>query len=123
MRDRTYWVYLLTNASTSVLYVGVTRDLERRVAEHAAGADPGSFTARYRVRRLVYAERFTSPRDAIRREKQLKGWTRAKKRALVDAANPAWADLRVGDGADGHRAQGSDAPVGGEPRGDGREDA
>ena len=59
--------------------------------------DPDSFTARYRADRLVHAEPFGDVQDAIRRERQLKGWSRAKKRALIDAANPAWVDLRAGD--------------------------
>ena len=92
--SKTYWVYVLTNAKTTVLYVGMTNDLGRRLAEHEAAADPTAFTARYRARRLVYAEAYPDPRDAIAREKQIKGWRRAKKRALVDAANPAWRDLR-----------------------------
>ena len=68
---RTYWAYILTNRS-GTLYVGVTNDLERRMAEHAAGG-VGSFTGRYALDRLVYAEPYPSVRDAIAREKQLKG--------------------------------------------------
>ena len=93
---RTYWVYLLTNRS-GTLYVGVTNDLARRLAEHAAGG-AASFTGRYALDRLVYAEPYPDIRDAIAREKQLKGWRRAKKVALVNAANPAWRDLRGGVG-------------------------
>ncbi|MEM1116292.1 MAG: GIY-YIG nuclease family protein [Bacteroidota bacterium] len=94
MPGTTYWVYLLTNAKTTVLYVGMTSDLTRRLAEHEAGDDAEAFTARYQTHRLVYIEAFGEVRDAIRREKQIKGWRREKKRALVDAANPAWRDLR-----------------------------
>ena len=94
MAAKTYWVYILTNAKTTVLYVGMTNDLARRLAEHEAGTDPEAFTAQYRTHRLVYTEAFGEVRDAIRREKQIKGWRREKKRALVDAANPAWRDLR-----------------------------
>ena len=91
---QTYWVYILTNRS-GTLYVGVTNDLERRLAEHATGG-AASFTGRYALDRLVYAEPYPDVRDAIAREKQLKGWRRAKKVALVNAANPAWRDLRGG---------------------------
>lgn len=93
MPGRTYWVYILTNASTSVLYIGMTSDLARRLAQHRSPTDPDAFTARYRVSRLVHAEPFREVRDAIAREKQLKGWTRSRKRALVSAENPAWHDL------------------------------
>ena len=89
---RTYWVYILTNRS-GTLYVGVTNDLERRMAEHAAGG-VGSFTGRYALNRLIYAEPYPDVRDAIARGKQLKGWRRAKKVALINAANPGWRDLR-----------------------------
>ena len=96
MRDKTYWVYLLTNASSTVLYVGMTSELATRVAQHKERSDTDSFTARYRTDRLVHAEPFSDVQDAIRRERQLKGWTRAKKRALIDAANPTWAERRAG---------------------------
>ncbi|GAB5535018.1 MAG: hypothetical protein Rubg2KO_12670 [Rubricoccaceae bacterium] len=95
VRDKTYWVYLLTNASSTVLYVGMTSELTVRMAQHQARTDPGSFTARYRTDRLVHAEPFRDVRDAIRREKQLKGWSRAKKRALIDAENPACDELAI----------------------------
>ena len=89
---RTYWVYILTNRS-GTLYVGVTNDLERRLAEHAAsGAE--RFTGRYALDRLIYAESYPEARDAIAREKQLKGWRREKKVGLVNASNPGWQDLR-----------------------------
>lgn len=90
-RSYSYWVYILASRSR-VLYVGVTNDLARRVAEHRAG-EGGAFTKRYRVHRLVHAEEHRDVRDAIAREKTLKGWTRARKVALVEAANPEWADL------------------------------
>ena len=85
---KTFWVYILTNRS-GTLYIGVTNDLARRSAEHEADADGErrSFAGRYDVGR-VYAEPCDTARDAIAREKQLKGWRRAKKVALVSAANP-----------------------------------
>lgn len=92
---RTLWVYILTNRS-GTLYVGVTNDLERRAAEHEAegrGARK-SFAGRYDLDRVVYAEPFDDARAAIAREKQLKGWRRAKKVALITSANPTWRELR-----------------------------
>ena len=87
-----YFVYMLTNASRTVLYTGVTGDLTRRLAQHRSG-ETGGFTARYRAHRLVYFEQTTDVRAAIAREKQLKGWSRAKKDALVESVNPLWQDL------------------------------
>ncbi|WIM09374.1 GIY-YIG nuclease family protein [Enhydrobacter sp.] len=87
-----YYVYILTNASRQVMYVGVTNNLENRVAEHREGKG-GDFTRRYRVGTLVYAEDYKYVEDAIAREKEIKGWRRSKKDALVEAVNPSWADL------------------------------
>jgi putative endonuclease len=75
-----------------VLYIGVTNDLTRRVQEHKQSLIPG-FTQQYRVTRLVYFEEFDDIRDAIAREKQLKGWLRARKLKLIEARNPTWDDL------------------------------
>ncbi|WP_422017462.1 GIY-YIG nuclease family protein [Reyranella sp.] len=83
----TYYVYILTNVKRNVIYVGVTNDLGKRVAEHRAGIG-GAFTRQYRVHTLVYAEEYQQIEDAIVREKQIKGWRRSKKDALVEAANP-----------------------------------
>ena len=95
MRDvttrKSYWVYLLSSR-TRVLYVGVTNDLARRLAEHRAG-EGGGFTKRYNVRQLVYCEEHDDIRDAIHREKQIKGWRRARKVALIERDNPEWRDL------------------------------
>jgi len=74
------------------MYVGVTNNLENRVAEHRSG-NGGVFTQRYRVHTLVHAEEYRYIEDAIAREKEIKGWRRSKKDALVEATNPAWADL------------------------------
>jgi putative endonuclease len=87
-----YYVYILTNANNTVIYVGVTNDLPRRLSEHKSGAID-SFTKRYRVHKLVYFEEYHNPNDAISREKQLKGWRRSKKNALVETTNPSWSDL------------------------------
>jgi len=90
-----YYVYILTNVKRNVMYVGVTNNLENRVAEHQAGKG-GSFTRQYRVNTLVYAEEYQYIEDAIAREKQLKGWRRSKKDELVESTNPSWADLLGG---------------------------
>ena len=89
--DRTYWVYIMTNRS-GTLYIGMTNNLIRRVQEHRLGRISG-FPAKYKISRLVYAESFGEVRDAIAREKQLKGWNRAKKLAMIAASNPDWRDL------------------------------
>jgi putative endonuclease len=86
-------VYILANLNRSVLYVGVTSDLFKRIPEHREGLSPGSFTSRYRVDRLVHFEPFRDIVAAIEREKQLKGWSRAKKIALIESANREWRDL------------------------------
>ncbi len=86
-----YHVYILSNTSRT-LYIGVTNDLRRRVEEHRAGIG-GDFTRQYHCHTLVWCERFRNIRDAIAAEKKLKGLSRAKKVALVDAMNPKWLDL------------------------------
>ena len=88
----TYYVYILANQFNSVLYVGVTNNLERRIAEHQSGLIDG-FTKKYRVHKLVYYESCHDVRDAIAREKQLKNWNREKKRFLIEQMNPEWKDL------------------------------
>jgi putative endonuclease len=87
-----FYVYILASHSRT-LYIGVTNELERRVYEHKTKAEPGSFTAKYNIDRLVYYEETTDAIVAIEREKQLKGWTRAKKIALIERMNPLWEDL------------------------------
>jgi len=87
----TYYIYIMASRSR-VLYIGVTNDLARRVNEHKRGLDAG-FTSKYRVTRLVYFEEFADIRDAIAREKAIKGWKRSRKITLVEARNPAWEDL------------------------------
>ena len=91
---RSYWVYILASR-TCTLYVGVTNDLQRRVFEHKEGQTPG-FTKRYGVNRLVYFEGFGDVTQAIAREKELKGWRRARKVDLVESMNPEWRDLSQG---------------------------
>jgi putative endonuclease len=84
--------YILTNSTRTVLYIGVTGDIHARIAQHRA-AQGSVFTGRYRVRHLVYVEHFQQARQAIRREKELKGWRRARKNALISLTNPEWQDL------------------------------
>ncbi len=87
-----YYVYMLTNWNNKVLYTGVTNNLKRRVYEHQNGLADG-FTKRYKTHKLVYFDTTTDVKSAIAREKQIKGWTRAKKNALVNELNPEWKDL------------------------------
>jgi putative endonuclease len=87
-----YYVYILTNDAGTVLYVGVTNDLQARLADHAAGVG-GEFTRKYRCSQLIYFEVFDDVRQAIDREKQLKGWRRSRKEALIRKANPGLANL------------------------------
>jgi putative endonuclease len=88
---RRFYVYILANRSRT-LYVGVTNDITRRVLHHRAGT-ASRFTDRYGITRLAYVEITNTPQDAIAREKQIKGWARAKKVALIETANPTWDDL------------------------------
>ena len=86
-----YFVYILCSHSRT-LYVGMTNDLELRVREHKDKLIPG-FTVDYNVSRLVHFEGFGDAREAIAREKQLKGWVRRRKIALIEERNPSWDDL------------------------------
>ena len=88
---RQYWVYILASRSR-VTYVGVTRNLDRRLNQHRTGRS--HFTAKYRVTRLVYLEPVWGRDAAVAREWQIKGWSDAKKRALIASNNPTWDDLR-----------------------------
>ena len=89
MKD--YYVYILTNKSRT-LYAGITNDLNRRLYEHKNKLIEG-FTKKYNISILVYFELFNNPDDAIRREKQIKGWLRKKKIDLIESTNPEWKDL------------------------------
>ena len=86
-------VYILTNKNQSVLYTGVTNDLEKRLYEHKTKVYPNSFSARYRTYDLVYFEEFNRIDDAISREKQIKAGSRRKKIDLINSINPDWIDL------------------------------
>lgn len=98
MRKRTYYAYILTNAHHTVLYVGVTNDMRRRLAEHRSGRG-SAFTRRYNVGKLVWLEAFDDVRDAIACEKRLKAGSRRKKLDLIAEQNPTWRDY----GEDLHR--------------------
>ena len=89
MKD--YFVYIMTNRSET-LYTGVTSDLERRVYQHKHKLIPG-FTSRYRINKLIFYEMTSNVEAAIAREKQIKGWLRKKKLALVATINAEWRDL------------------------------
>lgn len=90
---KTYYVYIMSS-DAGVLYVGVTNNLETRVQQHKSKSIPG-FTQRYNVTRLVHYEVFESINAAITREKQMKGWVRVKKLALIEETNPTWQDLSL----------------------------
>ncbi len=88
-----YYVYILSNITGTTIYIGVTKDLIRRVYEHKHNMDPDSFTAKYDIHKLVYYESTSDVHAAIEREKQLKGWDRKRKNKLVESMNPRWEDL------------------------------
>jgi len=94
MKIHLYYVYILTNSSNNVLYVGVTNDLERRCYEHKQKLIKG-FTQKYNVDKLVYFEVFDSIELAIFREKQIKGYSRSKKDKLINEFNLEWKELSV----------------------------
>ena len=86
-----FYVYILTCDTNSVLYVGMTNDLKRRIYEHVTEMHEG-FTKRYHLHKLVYFEEYPSAYEAIKREKQIKGWKRERKLALVETQNKDWRD-------------------------------
>lgn len=95
MRIYIYYVYILTNAHHTVLYTGVTNDLERRCYQHKHKLIKG-FTQKYNVDKLVYFEQFDYIDLALAREKQIKGYSRAKKFALINQMNKEWKELSIG---------------------------
>ncbi len=92
IRMNSYYIYILTNKNNSVLYVGVTNDIVRRIWEHKSKSIEG-FTKKYNVDKLVYYEKFDDPNSAIAREKQLKAGSRKKKLDLIKSFNEGWKDL------------------------------
>ena len=91
VREHKYWMYIMASLS-GTLYIGVTGELLARALQHKAGEVEG-FSRQYKCNRLVYYESFDDVRKAIGREKQLKGWRRSKKIALIEKMNPRWEDL------------------------------
>ena len=87
-----FYVYILTSNNGNAMYIGVTNSLPRRISEHQNGLIDG-FTKTYHVHKLVYYESFSDVQYAIAREKQLKGWRRARKNELIEGVNPTWQDL------------------------------
>jgi putative endonuclease len=91
MRQYNFYIYILTNHNRKILYTGVTNDLERRLQEHYFGDDnTNSFTYKYKCFYLVWFERHQYINHAIEREKEIKGWVRAKKIKLIEEENPTW---------------------------------
>ena len=89
---KTYYTYIMSNKNNTVLYIGVTNDLKRRVEEHKSGLIPG-FTRKYNCHKLVHYETFSDINQAIEREKTLKGWIRKRKDELINMYNPEREDL------------------------------
>ena len=90
--NRDYFVYILTDKARKTLYIGVTNDLPSRLWQHR-NPEKVTFSQRYHCIVLVYYEQFPDPLSAITREKQLKGWRREKKNALIEQMNPLWEEL------------------------------
>ena len=89
-----YFVYILSNWNDSVVYIGVTSNLPKRLYEHRNGLADG-FTKKYNVHKLVYFEQTSDVYSALSREKQLKNWSRSKKNTLIEQQNPTWRDLSL----------------------------
>ena len=89
-----YYVYILSNWNDSVVYIGVTSNLPKRLYEHRNGLADG-FTKKYNVHKLVYFEQTSDVYSALSREKQLKNWSRSKKNFLIEQQNPTWRDLSL----------------------------
>ena len=91
-RDKPYCIYILTNRTNKVMYVGMTNDLQRRIREHKGRMIEG-FTKKYNVDKLVYFEESSDVLSTIAREKEIKKWRREKKNQLVATINPEWKEL------------------------------
>ena len=89
-----YYVYILTNKNRTVLYTGVTGNIERRMYEHKNKLIEG-FTKKYNADKLVFCESFNNVNDALEAEKKIKGWKREKKISLIEEKNPCWVDLSL----------------------------
>ena len=96
MRNYNYYVYILTSYYGRAMYIGFTNNLERRIQEHKSGLIEG-FTQKYQIHKLVYYEYYQNASAAITREKELKGWKRERKNALVQSVNPEWKEILLFD--------------------------
>ena len=92
MWSKVYYVYILTNFTKTVKYIGVTNNLSRRFYEHKNGLIEG-FTKKYQIKYLIHFESYTDIKEAIEREKQIKSWSRKRKEQLINKTNPNWEDL------------------------------
>ncbi|PKD44615.1 GIY-YIG nuclease family protein [Rhodohalobacter barkolensis] len=90
-----YYTYIITNRKSGTIYTGMTNDLAVRIYQHKQKLVPG-FSKKYNLNKLVWFEEHRTPQDAIDREKQIKGWKRYKKIALIEEMNPQWMDLYKG---------------------------
>ena len=91
--EKSWYVYVATNYSNTVLYTGITNNIVRRAYEHKANNDTLSFSGRYHLYKIVWVQEFSSPDEAITAEKKIKGWTRAKKLELIQTVNPSLSNL------------------------------
>jgi putative endonuclease len=95
MFNRNYYIYITTNEAKTVLYVGITKNLKKRIQEHFNNrGKPNSFAGRYYCYNLIYYEYFSSAADAIQREKEIKNLNRRKKTVLIETKNPSWRFIR-----------------------------
>lgn len=90
---KNYFVYMLTNHTNTVLYIGITSDLKRRIYEHKEGINISSFSKKYKLYKLIWYEVYSNPEEAILIEKKIKGWKRNKKIELIKSKNPNLKDL------------------------------
>ncbi|MDD3911610.1 MAG: GIY-YIG nuclease family protein [Bacteroidales bacterium] len=95
MRQKQYYIYILTNKRNTVLYTGVTNNLSARTWQHIEKQNAKSFTAKYNLNKLVYMEEYPNIYDAIAREKQIKAGSRKNKIGLIENINPEWKDLLI----------------------------
>ncbi len=95
LMDKKYFVYIVTNYTNTVLYIGVTNNLERRIYEHKNRLSESSFTNKYHLYKLIWFEEFNTPDEAILIEKRIKGWKREKKIDLINEKNPNFNDLSM----------------------------
>jgi len=96
MSEHNYYVYIITNFQNTVLYTGVTNNLNRRMFEHKNQINENSFTLKYKCNKLIYFESGQDVCGAIAREKEIKGWIRKKKIIMINKENPEWKDLSEG---------------------------